>query len=132
METKKIFEWTLRIGIFGTFLGHGIFAFGINPNWIPLITAFGFSEENAITIMPYIGIMDIVVAIMALIKPLRIIVIWALIWAFMTALSRPISGQPIIEFIERTSNWAVPMALIILQGFPKKIKDLFAVKRVDF
>ena len=33
-EKAKIAEWILRIGVFGTFLGHGIFALMIKQSWI--------------------------------------------------------------------------------------------------
>jgi hypothetical protein len=125
--TKPV-EWILRIGIFGSFLGHGIFALGVKQGWIPLITSFGFTESTATTLLPLIGAIDIVVAFMALLYPIRIVLIWATFWAFATALSRPIAGEPIWDFVERTSNWAAPLALLALQGFPKKIKDIFTVR----
>ena len=37
-EKAKIAEWILRIGVFGTFLGHGIFALMIKQSWIPYFT----------------------------------------------------------------------------------------------
>lgn len=124
-QQTKIFEWILRIGIFGTFLGHGIFGLGIKANWIPYLTAVGFSENMAETLLPIIGGMDIIVAFFALFWPIRIILIWAALWGFATALIRPIAGEPIWDFVERSSNWAAPLALLAIQGFPKKIKDIF-------
>jgi hypothetical protein len=121
---KKI-EWILRIGIFGTFLGHGIFAILGKPGWIPYFTSIGFSESTALFLLPIIGIADIVVALAVLIKPLRIIIAWAAVWGFMTALIRPIAGEPIWDFVERSANWAAPLALLFLQGLPKKTKDWF-------
>ena len=103
----------LRIGVFGTFFGHGVNAFMIKSSWIPLITAFGFSEDFAVKIMPFIGILDIIVAISILINPIKEILIWAIFWAFLTALSRPISGEPMIEFVERAANWVVPLILLL-------------------
>ena len=127
---KKVtsYEWILRIGIFGTFLGHGIFALGVKESWIPFFTAVGISESAAITLLPLIGAMDILVALFALLFPLRIILIWAALWGFITALIRPIAGDPIWDFVERSANWAAPLALLAIQGFPKKIKDFFRVK----
>lgn len=127
-QSQKKAEWILRIGIFGTFLGHGIFAIGVKQEWIPMITAFGFSESVATTMLPLIGTMDIVVATLALVWPIRIVLIWATFWAFATALARPIAGDPLWDFVERTANWAAPLALLILQGVPKKIKDIFTVR----
>ena len=126
-ETKTA-EWILRIGIFGSFLGHGIFALGVKQSWILLITSFGFSEATATTLLPLIGTTDIVIAFLALIFPVRIVLIWATLWAFVTALSRPIAGDPIWDFIERWANWAAPLALLAIQGFPKKLKDIFTIR----
>ena len=130
MDFKKVSvtEWILRIGIFGSFLGHGVFALGIKAGWIPYFTAVGFSESAATTLLPLIGIMDIVVALMALFWPLRIVLAWAAVWGLWTALLRPIAGQPIWDFVERWANWAAPLALLALQGFPKKLKDWFKVR----
>lgn len=112
---KKL-EYLSRFGIFATFLGHGVFAFNVNVKWIPLITCFGFSEEFAVDAMPLIGVLDIIVAFIVLIYPLRAIVFWAFLWAFLTALSRPISGDSIFEFVERASNWGLPLVLLFIMN----------------
>ena len=125
-ENIKKAEWILRICIFGTFLGHGIFAWQIKQSWIPYFTAIGFSVSAAMILLPIIGLMDVIVAILALIKPLRVILIWASLWGFITALIRPISGEPIWDFVERTANWTAPLALLYLRGIPKKLKGLFS------
>ncbi len=132
MKTEKtqlpVYEWILRIGVFGTFLGHGTLALGVKPAWIPLITAFGFSAETAAALLPWIGAFDIVVAFTVLLYPFRALLIWATAWAFVAALSRYIAGEPIPEFIEHTANWAAPLALLCLQGFPKSVSDLWTVR----
>jgi hypothetical protein len=110
---KKL-EWIARVGVFGTFLGHGIVAYNVNPKWVPLLTWTGLSEVHAITVMPYIGIMDIVVALITLFYPLRSVLIWASFWAFMACMSRPFSGEPIVEFVERSANWCLPLLLLYL------------------
>jgi len=127
-DIQKKVEWVLRVGVFGTFLGHGIFALGVKSSWIPLLTTIGFSESSAIQIMPVIGCIDITVAFCILVLPIRIVLIWATFWAFCAALMRPISGEPIWEFIERTANWSAPLALLLLHGMPKKFSDLFVVR----
>jgi len=110
---KKI-EWALRIGVFGTFVGHGLRVMAIKPEWIPYLNTVGFSDEVAVKLMPVIGIIDILVALIVLIRPFKPVVIYAILWAFLTALIRPVSGEPILEFAERTANWAVPLALYLL------------------
>jgi len=126
MENSKKVEWILRIGVFGTFLGHGVFALLGKQSWIPYFTSVGISEANAIVLLPLVGVLDILVAVFALIKPIRVVLIWATLGAFATALIRPISGEPIWDFVERTANWAAPLALLYLKGLPKKIKEFFS------
>ena len=125
---KDKLEILAKIGVFGTFLGHGIVAIGINPKWIPLLTCFGFSEEQAVALMPVIGIVDIIVAITVLLYPIRAMVVWAVFWAFLTALSRPISGEHFIEFVERSSNWCLPLVLLFLLGIPSDFKSWFTIR----
>jgi hypothetical protein len=127
LKLKNI-ELIARIGVFGTFIGHGIMAFNINPKWIPLLSSVGFSEKQAILLMPIIGIMDIIVATLSLFYPIRIILLWATTWAFLTALSRPFSGEPMLELIERSANWCLPLTLLILQGFPKNYIAIFRIR----
>ena len=119
----KIIMRGLSIAVFGTFLGHGLFAISIKPSWIPLLTAFGFSKNTAISLLPIIGTIDILVACIILFKPFRLVLIWASFWAFAAALSRPIAGEPIWEFVERAPNWITPLALLALHEFMKPSKN---------
>jgi len=123
-------EWWLRIGVFGSFLGHGMFALGgvvpgvaFKTGWVHYFTAVGLTEAHAATLLPLIGILDLIVAAFALFKPIRVVLAWATIWGFWTALLRPISGEAIWELVERSANWAAPLALLALRGFPKKFDD---------
>lgn len=121
----------MRLGIAGTFIGHGLFAISVEPKWISFLTTVGFSSEGAREMMPIIGYMDLVIAVFAVLLPVRIILIWATIWAFSTALIRPIVGLPIMTFVERAANWVLPLSLLLLQGFPRTLADLFYVRSVD-
>lgn len=127
MKFLKDPKWILRIGVSGEFLGHGIFALMIKQSWIPYFTAIGISESVATTLLPLIGLMDITIAALVLIRPFKFILAWATFWGFWTALVRPLSGGSIFDFVERFANWAAPLALLSLNGFPKKAKDWFKV-----
>ncbi len=131
MSFKEYFttaEGILRLGVFGSFLGHGVFALQVKAGWLPYFTAVGMTESMGQTLLPLIGLVDVAVAIAALFWPLRAILAWAALWGFWTALLRPIAGQPIWDFIERWANWAAPLALLALQGWPKKAKDWWKVR----
>src|SRR3989344_566444 len=69
----KLIEWVLRISVAGEFLGHGIFALQGKKDWIGWFANFGISDQGVATQLLFIvGIMDIVLAILILIKPVRI------------------------------------------------------------
>lgn len=129
LSLKEYFTTTegwLRLGVFGSFLGHGVFALQAKAGWLPYFTAVGLTEEFGKMALPLIGVMDIVVAGFALLYPVRAILAWAAVWGLWTALIRPINGQPIWDFVERAANFAAPMALLAIRGWPKKLKDWFS------
>jgi len=105
--------WLLKIGVFLTFFGHGVLAIQIQENWIYYLETVGFSNVDAINTLQIIGFLDITAAFIILIKPYKVIIIWAIFWAFSTALIRPIAGESIFSFVERGANWILPLALYI-------------------
>jgi len=125
MNNTKKAEIVLRIAVAGEFIGHGVFALQVKEAWIPYFHSVGFSTEVATTLLPIIGIMDIALAVLVLIRVIPILVAWMVFWGFLTALIRPIAGQPIFDFIERWANWGAPLALLYLHGVPKSFKEWF-------
>ena len=122
---RKI-DWILRISIFGVFLGHGILALEMKPSFLLLIEGMsGFSGPLAENLLFSIGIIDIITAIFAIVFPFRLLLIWATAWGFLTAVARPIAGDPIWDFIERWANWGAPLALLYVRNLPQNFKDLF-------
>lgn len=111
----QLIEKLLRIGVFGIFLGHGVFALYQNEAWIPYLTFWGFNPDRALDLMLVIGVVDIVVALWTAIRPNRYVLIYATVWAFLTALMRPLTGAPIWAFVERAGNWIVPLCLLIIR-----------------
>ncbi len=123
----KRLEWVLRIAVAGEFLGHGIFALQGKKQWIGWISQLTGADMGLATQLLFIiGISDLIVALFVLIRPIKIVLLWATFWGFWTAILRPIVGEPIWDFIERFANFGAPLALLLIKGFPKNLKDLFA------
>jgi len=116
--------WILRLAVAGEFLGHGVFALQGKPQWIGWIQQLtGVNANLAGQLLFIVGLMDILVALIVLIKPLKPVLVWAAFWGFWTALVRPLVGEPIWDFIERWANWGAPLALLLLlQNRSKKIQ----------
>ncbi len=126
MANNKMAIWILRIAVFGEFLGHGVFAIQGKKDWVGWFAKFGVSDTGtAAQLLFLIGIVDIALAILVLIKPIRIALLWMVFWGFWTALLRPIVGMPVWDFIERWSNWGAPLALLLLIGWPAGWKEWF-------
>ena len=120
----KAIEWVLRVAVAGEFLGHGVFALQGKQQWIGWFSIFGISNAGtAAQLLFLVGILDITLAILILIKPVQIALLWMAFWGFWTALMRPIVGEPVWDFVERWANWGAPLALLLLRGWPASFKE---------
>src|SRR3989344_594743 len=112
---KLNINWVLRIAVAGEFLGHGVFALQGKQQWIGWMQKFGFSDPGlAAKALFIVGLLDLLVALFVLVKPMPIVLLWATAWGFWTALVRPLVGDPIWDFVERWANWGAPLALYLL------------------
>lgn len=115
MSNTKRIEWVLRIGVAGEFAGHGLLAIGGKADWVGWISKLiHISTPTATTLLLLVGLLDIAVAIIVLVRPISWVLLWATFWGFLTALVRPLVGQSVLDFIERFANWAAPLALFYL------------------
>ena len=115
MDRNKKVLWLLRVGIAGEFIGHGLLAIGGKQDWIGWISQMiHVTTPTATTLLLLIGVSDLVVALFVLVKPIRPVLLWAAFWGFWTALVRPIVGVGWLDFVERSANWAAPLALYYL------------------
>lgn len=118
----------MRIAIAGEFLGHGVLALQGKKQWIGWFSNFGISDaELATKLLLIVGIIDIALALLILVKTVRLALLWMTFWGFWTALLRPLVGEPIWDFVERWANWGSPLALLLLLGFPKNLRDWLGV-----
>lgn len=120
MSSAKIMEWVLRIAVAGEFAGHGLLAIGGKEQWIPWVQQFtGADVILAKQLLFVVGVMDLLVAFIVLVRPINIVLLWAAFWGFWTALVRPLTGgfdlEHILDFIERFANWGAPLALFFLR-----------------
>lgn len=124
----KLVEWILRIAVAGEFIGHGMFALQGKESWFKYFEAVGISNPDTIgTLLLWVGILDIALAILILIKPIRLALLWMAVWGLWTAMIRwPVGPDPMWDFVERWANWGAPLALLILLGWPKSLKGWFS------
>lgn len=64
-----------------------------------------------------VGVMDIVLAgLVLLVYPLPLAHAWCVVWGLATALMRPLSGESIHQFIERSGNFIPALALLWIES----------------
>lgn len=120
-------HYTLRIAAAMCFIGHGSFGIIKKAIWSNYFGVFGIGKDLSFHLMPLLGSIDILMGIVILVYPIRAIVAWLVVWGTITALLRPLSGEPFAEFIERAGNFGAPLALIILSGSVSiSFKKIFA------
>jgi hypothetical protein len=115
-ESAHKMYYTLRVAAAMCFIGHGVFGILTKPIWCNYFAVFGIGHEMAYTLMPVVGIMDVTMGLILIFYPIRVVPAWLVIWGFVTASLRPLSGEPVAELIERAGNFGAPLALLLLAG----------------
>ena len=121
-------HWILRVAVAACFIGHGAFGLITKAAWVPYFTVFGIPEAWAWWLMPVVGAVDISVAVLTLIQPVRAVVLYMTFWGFQTACLRPLAGQGVWEFLERAGNYGVPLAFLCLLGSGRSLADWFSFR----
>ncbi len=122
-------QWTLRIGAFLCFVGHGAFGIMTKRAWLPYFAVANIGPESAYRLMPLIGTMDVTMGLLVLFTPRPAVVFWMALWATWTALLRPLSGESGWEAVERAGNYGVPIALIVLLASWRGVAGFFSTAR---
>lgn len=114
-------KWILKITVAGEFIGHGVFALQGKKTWVGWIQQFtGMDTALATQLLFLVGVMDVLLGVVVLFKPVRYLLLWMAFWGFWTALIRPLVGEPIWDFVERWANWGAPLALYLVTDKSKE------------
>jgi hypothetical protein len=124
MDIATRTEWCLRIGAAGCFIGHGAFGIMTKAAWVPYFGVVGIPSEWAWVLMPIVGTIDILAGIMVLVSPRPFVLLYMTAWGLWTALLRPLAGESVFETLERAGNYGVPLALLLLYGLPRSLREL--------
>jgi hypothetical protein len=119
MADNKPIYWSLRVAAAACFIGHGAFGIITKAAWIPYFGVVGIPEAWAWKLMPIVGTVDIAAGLSVLFSPRPIVLAYMAVWATWTALLRPLSGDSSFETIERAGNYGVPLALLLMFGWPR-------------
>ncbi len=122
VSTLKTIHYTLLVSAAMCFIGHGAFGIITKPIWCNYFAVVGIGHQLAYTIMPMLGVADILMGLSLLFYPTRAIILWLVCWGLFTAALRPLSGEPFPEFMERAGNFGAPLILLMISSGTIKIK----------
>lgn len=106
---QNYFTAVFKISLFMEFFGHGSFGVLKKQGWLPFYHVFGLSDDFAFMTMPVVGIHDILLAFLVVVRPTPAAFLWMGLWGFFTATLRPMAGQGVLEFFERSYNYGIPL-----------------------
>jgi hypothetical protein len=128
MREAGTLHWILRVAVAACFIGHGAFGVITKAAWVPYFALFGIPEWWAWRLMPVVGIVDIAMGCLTLIRPVRAAVLYMTFWGFQTACLRVFAGQGVWELLERAGNYGVPLAFLWLLGPARSRADWFSTR----
>jgi hypothetical protein len=70
----------LRVAVGLCFIGHGAFGIITKEAWLPYFGLVGIGPALAFRLMPVIGLVDILIGLAVLIRPLRATLLYAVLW----------------------------------------------------
>lgn len=125
MKAGGALDWLLRIVVFAEFFGHGILALQAKPDWLLWWSrVWQVSTQESARALSYIGVGDLILAVLVLLLPWRLFLIKATVWASIVVVVRVFVGVNIFEAVAHPS-WGPPLALLILRGWPRTWRELF-------
>lgn len=118
-------QWLLRVPVSLEFIGHGLFGVIGKESWLAYYDVLGISADLGRTMMPLTGAVDITLGVLVLLRPTRALIAYMAFWGLFTATLRPLADQGIWELVERSYNYGVPAALLLLYGIGRGAGEWF-------
>lgn len=115
--------WMLRAAVAVVFTVHGLEALNQHPRFIDYLIGTGenlaglqIQEAQAVAVLKVIGVVDIAVAALVLIRPFPAVLFWMAFWGFITAMARVTTFGPDVyyEVLLRFSHFLAPLAVFCL------------------
>jgi len=72
--------WLLRLSCACEFIGHGAFGIITKKEWLPYFAVVGIHQHVAYALMPVIGGSDVTLGLLAVLRPMRLTVLYMACW----------------------------------------------------
>jgi hypothetical protein len=126
-QRRQLVHWLLRLATAGAFIGHGAYgAVVAKPGWYPFLAQLGFDRAaaDAHALLLGAGGLEMLLGLLVLVWPIRALLLFMFAWKLGSELVwYPLTGLPAWEFVERWANYAAPLALLLVRGWPRSWHD---------
>lgn len=114
-DVARRLGWVMQGSIALLLIGHG--GLGLvadKKEWFDFFGWFRISSASVSAghLMQWVGLFEVALGVAVLVKPLRGLLLFILVWKVGTELLRPLVGQPNFQFIERAGDYVLPVALL--------------------
>lgn len=126
---SKTLGQVLRLTTAGLLVGHGGFGlFMQKTDWVRYLGAIGISDPavGGTSLLAVLGALEIALGLVVLLWPGIGLLLFVFAWKVGTELMRPLTGEPLWEFVERSGSYAAPLALLYLRGWPRSWREWLA------
>jgi hypothetical protein len=110
---SRLVHWILRVSVWACYVGHGMFGIRQKVDWLTFYRPFGIPDAIALQTMPLIGLVDVTMGYLVLLRPTRVVLFYTALWGVFTALLRPLVGMSFFETLERAGNYGPSVALLL-------------------
>jgi hypothetical protein len=110
---SHLVHWILRVSVWACYVGHGMFGIRQKVDWLTFYRPFGIPGAIATHTMPLIGLVDVTMGYLVLLRPTRVVLMYTAAWGIFTALLRPLVGMSFFETLERAGNYGPSIALLL-------------------
>ena len=120
LKLGNVLNWVMRISIALLLVGHGFFGVQVRKHeWYDYFGFFGLSAHtvDSAHLLTVVGVFEIVLGLAVLVVPWRGFFLFVLVYKTFTELLRPLVGQELFQFLERSGDYALPIALYFLTGW---------------
>src|SRR6266511_1291548 len=137
-STKRVgtmqLDWLLRLAVAGALVGHGGYgAVLAKASWYAYFAVLGLTEQmvQSAGLLRIVGGAEIALGVIALVFPVPALLLFISAWKVFTELLRPVTGEPLWEFIERASNLLAPLVLLYVRGWPTSLSRWLGCQAVE-
>lgn len=94
--------------------------------WLAYYDVLGIPASVGWELMPLTGSVDIALGLVALVIPMRAVLLYMAAWGLFTAALRPLAGEGVFELVERSYNFGPALALLLLHRVGTSVRDWFS------